>query len=88
MDIDLNAIENINYEKSYVAFLDVLGFKRLVFSSKKTDRNKLNQYFGVVNSAIEYLRRIPSKRKIGSIIISDSVILSVPHGQDREDNIN
>ena len=88
MDIDLNAIENINYEKSYVAFLDVLGFKNLVFSRKKSDRKKLNQYFGVVNSAIEYLKRIPSKRQIGSIIISDSVILSVPHGQNKEDNIN
>ena len=87
MDIDLNAIENIDYEKSYVGFLDVLGFKNLVFSKKKSDRKKLNQYFGVVNSAIEYLKGIPSKRQIGSIIISDSVILSVPHGQNKEANI-
>ncbi len=88
MDIDLNAIINIHYEKSYVAFLDVLGFKNLVFSKKKDDKEKLNQYFGVVNSAIEYLAGIPSKKKIGSIIISDSVILSVPHGQNRDENLN
>ncbi len=88
MDINLNAKVNIQYEKSYVAFLDVLGFKNLVFSNKKSDKTKLNQYFGVVNSAIEYLTRIPSKKKIGSIIISDSVILSVPHGQDINDNLN
>jgi hypothetical protein len=59
-----------------------------VFSNKKNDKKKLNQYFGVVNSAINYLARIPSKKKIGSIIISDSVILSVPHGQNFNDNID
>lgn len=88
MDINLNATVNIQYEKSYVAFLDVLGFKDIVFSSKEGDKAKLNQYFGVVNSAIEYLARIPSKKKIGSIIISDSVIFSVPHGPDINNNIN
>ena len=88
MNINLNAIENITYEKSYVAFLDVLGFKNLVRSKKKGVPKKINQYFGVVNSAIEYLGRIPSKRKIGSIIISDSVILSVPHDQNKENNID
>jgi hypothetical protein len=89
MDIDLNSTTvSIQYEKSYVAFLDVLGFKDLVFSKKKADKAKLDQYFGVVNSAIEYLSRIPSKKTIGSIIISDSVIFSVPHGQNIEDNLN
>lgn len=90
MDIDLNAKVNIRYDQSYVAFLDVLGFKDLVFSSKKSDKNKLDQYFGVVNSAIDYLSHIPSKQKIGigSIIISDSVILSVPKGQDVNDNLS
>ena len=88
MRINLNAVENINYEKSYVAFLDVLGFKKLVMSKNKKEKLKLEQYFGIVNSAIEYLKEIPSKRNIGSIIISDSVILSVPHGQDRQTNIN
>ena len=44
MDINLNAAVNIQYEKSYVAFLDVLGFKNLVFSNKQSDKAKLNQY--------------------------------------------
>jgi len=89
LDIDLNAKINIQYDKSYVAFLDVLGFKNLVSSSKKSDKNKLDQYFGVVNSAIDYLSQIQSKQQIGigSIIISDSVILSVPMGQDANDNL-
>ena len=88
MDIDQNATINIQYENSYVAFLDVLGFKNLVFSKRNDDKVKLDQYFGVVNSAIQYLAGIPSKKKIGSIIISDSIILSVPHGQNRNDNLN
>ncbi|MCF5844419.1 hypothetical protein [Aeromonas veronii] len=88
MSIDINAVEPISYEKSYVAFLDVLGFKNLVFSNSSESKNKINQYFGIVNSAIEYLSSIPSKRSIGSIIISDSVILSVPHGTNVEENID
>jgi hypothetical protein len=62
MKINLDAVENISYEKSYVAFLDVLGFKNLVMSKNKKDKLKLEQYFGIVNSAIEYLKRIPSKK--------------------------
>lgn len=87
MDINLNAIEDIKYEKSYVAFLDVLGFKNMVLSKNRKDKHKLEQYFGIVSSAIDYLKKIPSKGDIGSIIISDSVILSVPRGQDNQDNI-
>ncbi len=85
--IDFNKKEEINYEKSYVAFLDVLGFKNLVFSKKDEDKEKLNQYFGTVNSVVEYLKSIPAKKEIGSIIISDSIILSVPQGQSKEENI-
>jgi len=69
MRIDLDAVENISYEKSYVAYLDVLGFKNLVMSKNKKDKLKLEQYFGIVNSAIEYLKQIRSKKNIGSIII-------------------
>ena len=87
--IDLNAKEEINYKKSYVAFLDVLGFKNLIFSTKSEDKDKLEEYFGIVNSAIKYLESIPSKNAIGigSIVISDSIILSVPFGNSNNDNI-
>jgi hypothetical protein len=88
MRIDINALEKVDYEKSYVAFLDVLGFKKLVMSKNKKEKLKIEQYFGIVNSAIEYLKQIPSKRSIGSIVISDSIILSVPHGEDKKTNIN
>lgn len=85
--IDLQAKENINYEKSYVAFLDVLGFKNLIFSTKDEDKDKLEEYFGIVNSAIKYLESIPSKKDMGSIVISDSIILSVPFGNTKDENI-
>ncbi len=84
MQINLDAEIDITYKESYVAFLDVLGFKNMVFSQ---DNAKLKQYFGVVNSVIEYLKDIEAKRNIGSIIISDSIILTVPHGRTKEENI-
>ena len=86
-NIDLDRKETIKYEKSYVAFLDVLGFKNLVFSKKAEDKEKIELYFEVVNSAIKYLESIPSKKDIGSIVISDSIILSVPFGNSDEENL-
>lgn len=85
---DLNARKNIQYRDSYVAFLDVLGFKSLVFSKQQHDKEKLEQYFGIVNEAIEYLKEIPAKSEIGSIIISDSIILSVNKSGNKEQDIN
>jgi len=85
--IDIHAIHPINYTKSYVAFLDVLGFKNLIYSNKKADKNKVESYFGIVNSAIDYLKTIDAKRDIGSIVISDSIILSVPFGNSKQENI-
>jgi hypothetical protein len=79
MPIDFDAYENIKYEKSFVAFLDVLGFKELVFSKQKMDHKKLEHYFGLINSIINNFQEIEAKEPIGSIIISDSIILSMPH---------
>jgi hypothetical protein len=87
MQINLESVEIIEYEKSFVAFLDVLGFKKMVLSRKTEDKQKIDQYFGIVNSAIKYLKNIDRKKKIGSIIISDSIILSVPHGSTKHDNL-
>ncbi|MGL5213653.1 MAG: hypothetical protein ACRC8R_00735 [Aeromonas hydrophila] len=85
MPIDRYAVYDIEYEESFVAFLDVLGFKQMIQSQNKT---QINKYFGIVNSAIEYLNGITSKREIGSIVISDSVILTVPYNGEREEKID
>lgn len=80
MDINRDACTCIEYEKNFIAFLDVLGFKNMISSS---DLTKVNKYFGIVNSAIGYLKDIPSKKDIGSIVISDSIILTVPCSGDK-----
>lgn len=85
---DLNAKKNIQYRESYVAFLDVLGFKSLVFSKQRHGKSKLEQYFGIVNEAIKYLKEVPAKSEIGSIIISDSIILSVNKSGEKEQDVN
>jgi hypothetical protein len=85
MPIDRYAIREINYEKSFVAFLDVLGFKQMV---QLRDQEKINKYFGIVNSAVNYLKNIPSKREIGSIVISDSIILTVPCSENESENLD
>jgi hypothetical protein len=85
--INIHATHPITYEKSYVAFLDVLGFKNLIYSKKKADKKKVENYFGIVNSAIEYLEAIDRKQGIGSIVISDSIVLSVPFGNTKQDNV-
>ncbi len=85
---DLTARKDIQYRDSYVAFLDVLGFKNLVFSQNQEDKAKLEHYFGIVNEAIKYLKEIPAKSEIGSIIISDSIILSVNKSGNNDQDIN
>lgn len=88
MDIDLEATRNIDYQDSYVAFLDVLGFKELVLGKTTESQNMLASYFGIVGEVIKYLNRIPSKKDIGSIVISDSIIFSVPLKNDGgQDNL-
>lgn len=72
-------IKEINYEQSYVAFLDVLGFKELVYSKKDEDKKKLERYFHNIDIAINYLKKIREKEHldIGYIVISDSIIITV-----------
>lgn len=60
----------------------------MVFSRAKKDKEKLNRYFGIVNSVIDYLKNIQVKKEIGSIVISDSIILSIPQQGDRENDLN
>lgn len=76
----------VTYEKGYVAFLDVLGFKEMVFSN---DLEKINIYVNTIERSIDYLKSIPAKQEleIGYIVISDSIIISVKHTKSNDDNI-
>ncbi len=77
----------IDYKDSYVAFLDILGFESLVRSKKPESKEKIEVYFNLINNAVSQLKEVPGKRNIGTIIISDSVILSVPKSTNNNDNI-
>lgn len=78
----------INYEQRYVAFLDVLGFKDLVYSN---NINKIDLYLNKLEEAIELLKNVPIKGELdfGYIVISDSIIITVKqsHNKDNADNI-
>lgn len=80
--------KQIEYAECFVAFLDVLGFKKLVFSSKQEDRKKIEEYFGLIEGVTSELKQIKSKKQLGSLIISDSVILSIPVENDSFDKID
>lgn len=69
-----------NYKESYVAFLDVLGFKNMVMKKKN---QKLTTYFQEVNKVIKDLKNIEPKKNIGYIVISDSIILTL----EKDNNI-
>lgn len=84
---DIEDLE-LKYEKSYVAFLDVLGFKQLVYSKKKADREKIELYLKTAHEALNKLKEIPSKKNISSILISDSIILTVPFGDNKTEHTN
>jgi len=63
-------MESITFSNKYVAFLDVLGFKELVF---KDNQSKLNEYFETVHQAIKVVEN--DKEKLSVFQISDSIIL-------------
>ena len=71
------------YKESYVAFLDVLGFKNMVTNSNDI---KLTTYFNEVNTVIEELKKIDRKKNIGYIVISDSIILTIEKDTDLNKN--
>lgn len=76
----------IRYVKSFVAFIDVLGFSEIVNDNRPEGIQKLNTYFTIINDVITKLRNIEEKRDIGYITISDSIVLTIP--QDCQNKMN
>lgn len=62
-----------NLTEKYVAFLDVLGFKELVYGKKIAE---LETYFDTINETLLLLRN--DKKNIQSLLVSDSTILVSP----------
>ncbi len=73
-----------NYKNSYVAFLDVLGFKQMV---KSANDSKLSTYFSEVESVVSELKKFDRKRGIGYITISDSIILTIGKSTEKDENL-
>lgn len=86
--MDTQITESIIYNETYVAFLDVLGFKELVFKNNEENNLKLNQYFNILNHVIQYIRGIDMKKDIGFIVISDSIIMTIPQGNTKDEKLN
>ncbi|MFX4267076.1 hypothetical protein ACOL29_05345 [Aliarcobacter butzleri] len=80
-----NKVE-IKYEDSFVAFLDVLGFTNFVQNNKI---DKINLYLEKVEEMItlikESLNSIEYSKNINFIVISDSIIISIPRSNDISD---
>lgn len=71
----------ITYENYFVVFLDVLGFTKMV---KDKDHDKLSFYIDNVNKVISEV--FVGMNAYNSLIISDSVIISVPTSDTHSDN--
>ncbi|WP_275099906.1 hypothetical protein [Sedimenticola hydrogenitrophicus] len=56
-------------------------------SKSASSKKKIEEYFSLINNVVDGFREVSSKRYIGTLIISDSVILSVRKTDDRKSNI-
>ncbi len=72
MEIDKVVVDiyKIKYEEKLVAFLDVIGFKRIVNSN---EISLLERYYTIIKNQLKDLQSI--KNEIDSFIVSDSIIL-------------
>jgi hypothetical protein len=68
-------------QNSFVAFLDVLGFKEMVLNKNPENEKKLKTYFDKVLIAFNVFS--DHKQKLKKLILSDSVILIV---EDKREN--
>jgi hypothetical protein len=77
----------MEYRNSYVAFLDILGFKKLVFSNLESDKDKIEKYFKIIEDEIKNLKTTQIQEQINYIVISDSIIITVEQSEDKNNNI-
>lgn len=78
----------IEYKDRFIAFLDVLGFKKMVMSQ---EYKKINFYVNEVEFMVSNFEKIIKENgidvKIGYIIISDSIIISAEKAKEFTENI-
>ena len=69
----------MNYKSHIVAFLDILGFSEICMRSESSDeeKNRLKKIFDLCDSIPSQFEHLKGKRDIKSIIVSDSIILTL-----------
>lgn len=77
----------MKYDQCFVAYLDILGFENFVMGNVHAPNQKIVDYFELINNAVGELNQSELKSEIGSLIISDSVILSIKKTSDNVNNI-
>lgn len=65
---------SIKYKKGFVAFIDVLGFADMINNPTDISKQKIEDYLNIVD---EQFKRFDSSSEFKSIVISDSIILSL-----------
>ena len=81
-------MDSLDYQTKYVAYLDVLGFKNLVCSTKSSNQSKVARYFYLIDKIITDLKSRRIKNSITSLVVSDSVILTMPFLEGRSENLS
>jgi len=77
----------LKYEERYVAFLDILGFEKMVHDN---NTEAINSYLKSVSEGVKSANDVyfnDKKRTIESIIISDSIILSIEKNKDYSESL-
>lgn len=78
-------MNGINYSKYFVAFLDVLGFTKMIYDN---DLKKVNDYLRESSGKIDSINSSPSKHKVEILTISDSIILAIPTDENEQDRLH
>ena len=55
--------KGIQYSNYYVAFLDILGFKKLVKSTSQKDKIKIYNYFELIEDITNDLKEVNQKKE-------------------------
>lgn len=65
---------SIKYKKGFVAFIDVLGFTDMINNPTDISKQKIENYLNIVD---EQFKEFDAISELKSIVISDSIILSL-----------
>lgn len=76
-----NKMEEIKFENYFVAFLDVLGFKNMI---NNNDVTKISIYLNRSQIKINSINSSATKQKIKILVMSDSIVLAIPTGNEGE----